>query len=442
MQKLIFFIIILAVFMQTLNVQSRMNPIEFTVDTLENGLIVIYHIDKSAPVVSTIVHYKVGSRYEDPKMTGFAHFFEHLMFEATDDIPRASMDKYVQEAGGFLNAHTSLDETVYKFTVPANQIKLPLWIESQRMRRLLVDEVGVETQRGVIQEERKQGVENSPYGKFFDMLLSNLFSGSSYAWSPIGSEEHIATATIEQFRAFYNNFYQPSNAVLAVSGDFELEDARKYVDGYFGVIPKAPEPTLLPFNMPPITSEIRMDVPDKLATLPGVFMGYRSPKLGDDDYYTMQLLTQILASGESSRIYSRLVDKEQTAVAASMMNLALQETGALVLYGIAAIGKDYKLVETQIDEEVSRIIKDGVTKEELQKAKNIMETEFIESKKLTLEKAQTLASYQAYFGDPSLINSELERYLAVNIDDIKRVAAQYLGTKNRVVLNFIPSPAN
>jgi len=413
-------------------------PIKFERDSLPNGLQVIYCIDKSAPVVSTVVHYRVGSRDENPQRTGFAHFFEHLMFEGTTNIPRATIDKYVEEAGGWLNAHTAFDETVFKFRVPSNEIKLALWIESQRMRGLLVDSIGVETQRGVVKEERKMRTDNTAYGTLFENMMKYLFSGTSYEWVPIGSEQHINKATIQEFRDFYNNFYQPNNAVLAVVGDFDIKDAKDYVKEYFGALPRAQEPKREKFRITPLAAPITETIEDSKAQLPGVFIGYRGPKLGDKDYYAMSLLSEILASGESSRMYQRLVDKDQIAVAAQLNPINLQYTGVVMLIGIPALGKDPKKVLEVMTEEIDKVIKNGVTDEELTKAKNLTEVGFIADKKNVLDKAQSLARYYTYFGDAGMINNEFDKYQSVTKADLQKVAKDYLDTPNRVVLYYMP----
>jgi len=413
-------------------------PIKYELDSLSNGLKVIYCIDRSAPVVATVVHYKVGSKDENPNRTGFAHFFEHLMFEGTTNIPRATIDKYVEEAGGWLNAHTSFDETVFKFRVPSNEIRLALWIESQRMRGLLVDSVGVETQRSVVKEERKMRNDNTAYGTMFENMTDLLFHGSSYQWNPIGYEKHINAATIKEFKNFYNNFYQPNNAVLAIVGDFNIKDAKKYVRQYFGVYPRAKEPKRAKFKLPPLKKPAEKTVYDAKAQLPGVFVGYRGPQLGDKDYYAASLLGDILAAGESSRLYQELVDKEQIALYAAIQPMSLQRAGVIMLIGIPAIGHKPEEVLEGIDDEIKKIIEDGVTKEELQKAKNIKEAEFVSSNKTVLEKAMNLAKYYVYFGTPNLINTELKKYQKVTLSDIQNVAKKYLGTKNRVVLYYLP----
>ncbi len=420
----------------------QMKPINFTKDTLSNGLQIIYHIDKSAPVVATIVHYRVGSRDEHDTQTGYAHFFEHLMFEATSDIPRASIDKYIQEAGGDLNAHTSFDETVFYQRLPSNEIKLALWIESQRMRGLLVDPVGVETQRGVVTEELKMRRNNQPYGTLLDEICLGLFPGSSYSWTTLGSEEHIANATIQNFRDFYDNFYQPNNATLVVAGDIDLEEARGFVKAYFDKIPKAPLPKRNDFKILPMTGEVRKEIEDPKAQLPGVFIGYRSPALDDFDYYPVALLMDILSAGESSRLYQAIVDKEQIAVQVAAFPLSLEKSGMSVFYAIAAPDKNVKDIEKAIYREMNKIIEKGISDEELTKAKNIKEADFISSKKDVLEKAQTLARYNSYYGDPSYINSELSKYLSVTKEDIQRVAKQYFATDKKVVLFYMPKKSS
>ena len=435
-------VLFLAIFAgQTIKAATDFKPIKYELDSLSNGLKIIYCIDRSAPVVATVVHYKVGSKDENPNRTGFAHFFEHLMFEATKDIPRATIDKYVEEAGGWLNAHTSFDETVFKFRVPSNQIRLALWIEAQRMRGLLVDSVGVETQRNVVKEERKMRNDNTAYGTMFENMTDLLFHGCSYQWNPIGYEKHINAATIDEFKKFYNNFYQPNNAVLAIVGDFNIDSAKKYVREYFGRYPRAKEPVRAKFVLKPLEKPVTKTVYDKKAQLPGVFVGYRGPKLGDKDYYAVNLLGDILAAGESSRLYHELVDQKQIALYAALQQMSLQKAGVIMLIGIPAIGHKPEEVLNGIDEEIEKVIEDGVTKEELKKAKNIKEAQFVSSSKTVLEKAMRLARYYVYFGDPGLINTELKKYQNVSLSDIQRVAKKYLGTKNRVVLYYLPESA-
>lgn len=417
--------------------ESGYKPVVFEMEKLDNGLQVIYSIDKSAPVVATVVHYNVGSKDENPQRTGFAHFFEHLMFEGTNDIPRSTIDKYVEEAGGWLNAHTSFDETVYKFRVPSNEIKLALWIEAQRMRGLLVDTMGVETQRGVVKEERKMRNDNTAYGTMNENMFKRLFHGSSYEWNPIGSEEHINKATIQEFKNFYNNFYEPNNAVLAIVGDFNIDDVKKYVRDYFGQLKKAGEPNREPFVMPALTKSFNDTVYDNKAQLPAVFVGYRGPKMGESDDYILTLFTQIISNGESSRLYKNLVDKG-LAIQARGGASTLQSAGLIMFNLVPAMGKQPGDILEKMTAEIEKIAKDGVTDEELTKAKNIVEDEIISSNKNTLDKAQSLARCQIYFKDPGFFNKELELCNKVTKEDIKTAAAKYFTNTNRVVLYYLP----
>jgi zinc protease len=421
--------------------RAQSNPIVFSEYNLPNGLHVILHQDKSAPIVATALHYRVGSRDENPQRTGFAHFFEHLMFEGTKDIPRKSVDKYIETAGGRLNAYTALDQTVYVTQLPANQLQLSLYIESQRMRSLVVDSVGVQTQRGVVKEERKVRYDNQAYGSFLEKALNNLFRGGSYSWPGIGSSQHIDSAKISEFQAFYNNFYQPNNATLAVSGDFDEKQAKEWIQAYFGGLPKAKEPQREAIKITELSGEIRERIDDPKAQVPAIFWAYRGPKDGSDDFYAVKLLQSILFDGESSRMYQRLVDKEQVAVEIAEGMIGYQHTGLSYIVGIAAPGKSLDSVEIFIDEEINKAIASGVTDAELSKAKNIKEAQLVFGKKGAMDKAETLAKNYSFFGNTNLINTEMSKYLKVTKADIQRVAQQYFGGKRRVALAYFPAQA-
>ena len=417
---------------------AEFNPIKFVRDSLPNGLQIIYNVDRSAPVVATVMHYRVGSRDEVPGKTGYAHFFEHLMFEATRDIPRATIDKYIQEAGGVLNAHTSWDETVFYFKVPANQIKLPLWIESERMRTLKVDSIGVATQKGVVLEELKMRTLNQPYGTLLQKMCENLFPGTSYGWATIGFEKDIEKAKIEDFKEFYDKYYQPNNACLVISGDINIDSVKKYVRHYFGVYPRGKDVDRLSFKNNLLEKGYDEVIKDPKAQVPAVFIGLRGPKLEDPEYYPISLFTDILASGESSRLYQRLVDKDRIAVEVSAIPLTLQYGGAIILVGVGYPGKDIKDVEKTLFDEIKNVIDDGITDEELSKVKNIKEAEFIGDKKNVLPKAESIAKYFSYYGDPSLINTQIEKFLKVTKDDIIKAAKKYFETDKKVILTYIP----
>jgi zinc protease len=418
---------------------AQYKPIAFSEYTLPNGLQVILHEDHSAPVVATVLHYKVGSRDEDPKRTGFAHFFEHLMFEATDKIDRATIDKLINGAGGQLNAFTSQDATVYHFVVPSNEVRLALWIEAQRMRKLHVNEIGVETQRGVVKEERKNRNDNAPYGSWMEKQMATIFAGTPYSWTPIGSAQHIDVAAIPEFVQFYNTYYQPNNAILVVSGDFDPDVVRPAIEAYFGGYPKAAEPPRPSFTTPtPLTREIREVIQDPKAQLPALFMSYQSVGKKDEDAYAMDILTEIMSSGESSRLYRSIIDSQQIAVQVSMFNYALEYTGGLNVIGIAAPGVSLDDVESAIDGELQRLVAGGVTDAEVNKAKAIIEGKFISQRLGVYDKALAFAEAKRYMNDVNFVNTELEKYLAVTKDDVVRLARKLFSAKNRSVLHYVP----
>lgn len=418
---------------------AQVKPLEFTEYDLDNGLHVILHEDHSAPVVATVVHYKVGSRDEDPQRTGFAHFFEHLMFESTEQIERATIDKLITSAGGQLNAYTSIDETVYHFVVPSNEVRLPLWIEAQRMRGLQINDIGVETQRGVVKEERKNRYDNAPYGGWFEKMQASLFANSPYSWAPIGSAQHIDSASIAEFKAFYDRFYQPNNAILVVSGDFDPKVVRETITAYFGGFAKAPEPTRPSFAaLQPLASETRESVNDPKAQLPAMFIGYQSLSMLDKDAYALELLMTILTRGQSSRMYRSIVDQQQLAVQVAGNGQLREYSGMTYLIGVAAPGKPLDAVEQAITDQLQEVITNGVTADELQKAKNITEAQFVGGRTGMYSKGLSLANYHRYYKNTALINNELDLYLKVTRADVQRVAKRVFGTGNRVVLTYLP----
>lgn len=419
--------------------KGQYKPVTFTEYDLPNGLHVILHEDHSAPVVATVLHYKVGSRDEDPARTGFAHFFEHLMFESTEAIERATIDKLISGAGGQLNAFTSNDQTVYHFVVPSNEVRLPLWIEAQRMRKLQINTLGVETQRGVVKEERKNRYDNAPYGGWLEKTHKYLFTGSPYSWTPIGSSQHIDSASISEFKEFYDQFYQPNNAILVVSGDIDQQLVRETIETYFGGYPRAPEPRRPAINdLSLLSGEVREVINDPKAQLPALFVGYRAMTVSDPDAYVGELLTSILSSGESSRLYRVLVDSLQIAVQASVSVMPREYVGLAFYVGIAAPGKGLLEVERAIDNELQRVIRDGVTEEELTKAKAIAESQFIFGKSGMYQKALGLADAFRFNGSTSSFNTEIQNYLKVTRADIQRVARKLFDTNQRVVLTYLP----
>jgi len=415
---------------------AKAAKIDFVEYDLPNGLHVILHSDRSLPVVSTYVLYRVGSKDERPDRTGFAHFFEHLMFEGTANIERGQIDKLISGAGGNLNASTSFDQTDYYINLPANQLKLALWIESDRLLQAKVDETGVETQRKVVKEERRLRYDNQPYGSLFEELAKAVFAGSAYSWTPIGSAQYIDEAKIEEFRAFYKVYYVPNNAILSVAGDFDIAEAKQMIADYFGPIPKGAEPPRPKVEFQPQTESRTVVVKKQNTPLPASLHAWRGPKETDPDAYAMEMLVDILASGKSSRLYRRLVDKEQAALQAQAFPFAFEKAGMAGVFAVGNKGVTLEKLDQLITEEVDRVVAEGVTDEELQKARNAKEAQLANSFGSMSSRARGLARYKMFYGDANLVNTEIENYLKVTRADIQRVGKKYFVASGRNVLHY------
>jgi len=420
-------------------VHIALKPINFVEYDLANGLHVILHENHAAPVIATYVLYHVGSKNERADRTGFAHFFEHLMFEGSDNIPRGKIDKYVSGAGGNLNASTSFDQTDYFFNLPSNQLKLALWIESERMMHAKVDETGVETQRKVVKEEKRMRYDNQPYGSLFEELAQLVFAGTPYAWVPIGSVQYIDQAKIEEFRDFYKTNYLPNNAVLAIAGDFDLEATKKLVEEYFGPIPKGPEITRPKVDLVEPTAPVKHDVVKENTPLNATMHAWHAVPETHPDAYALELLGNILSTGRSSRLYKRLVEKEQAALNVEAFPFLLEKAGMLGVFATGQQGVTLDQLDTLIDEEVEKVKAEGVSEEEYRKALNQQEAEFAGSFGTMHVRAQNLARYHMFYGDTNLINTELDRYFAVKREDLQRVAQTYLKKDSVYVLRY-PAP--
>jgi zinc protease len=419
---------------------QQMN-IKYESYTLDNGLDVILHQDKSTPIVTVGVMYHVGSKNENPDRTGFAHFFEHLLFEGSENIERGEFSEYVQNAGGQLNAYTSNDVTFYFETLPSNQLELGLWLESERMLHAKVDEKGIETQREVVKEEMRQRYDNSPYGTFLLEVLKRAYKKFPYRWPTIGSMEHLNAATEEDYISFYKNYYVPNNAVLVLAGDFEKKQAKSWIEQYFGDIPKKPGSFYRPdVEEPPLGGEVRDTIFDEVQ-LPAVFQTYRIPSTNSDDIYAVEMLAKLLSEGESSRMKKALVDEQEKALTVQNVILALEGPSLAISFAIANAGVDAKAVEEAMEAEIKKVQEELISEKEFQKLLNQVETEFYSSNATTFGVANSLATYHTISGDPELINTELEEYKKVTRQDIKRVANEYFTTDNRVVLYYLPKPA-
>ncbi|MCC9135805.1 M16 family metallopeptidase [Pontibacter silvestris] len=421
--------------------QSKSNKIEFTEYTLPNGLHVILHQDNSTPNVAVSVLYHVGSKNEQEGRTGFAHFFEHLMFEGTENIDRGEYSSLVQNAGGALNANTSFDRTYYYELLPSNQLALGLWLEAERMRHAKVDQTGVETQRKVVQEEKRERIDNQPYGSILENTFALAYTEHPYKTTPIGTFKDLNNAKIEEFRDFYKTFYVPNNATLSIAGDIDVDETRKMIEKYFADIPKGTQEIPRPdVTEPKQTEERRKTVYDNIQ-LPAVVEAYHIPAQGTEDHYALSMLTTLLSGGESARLPKALVDKQQIAVAAQSIPFPTEDPGLFLVFAVANMGVEADKLEQAMDTEINRVKTEELSDREFQKLRNQMESSFVQQNSTVAGRAENLANYHVYYGDANLINTELERFMKVTKADIKRVANEYLTKENRVVLHYLPKSA-
>jgi predicted Zn-dependent peptidase len=411
--------------------------IEFEEYTLKNGMHVILHEDHSTPIVAVTVMYHVGSKNEDPTRTGMAHFFEHLLFEGSENIGRGEYTRYIENAGGVLNANTSNDRTFYYEILPSNQLELGLWLESERLLHAKVENVGIETQREVVKEEKRQRIDNQPYGNLLEETMKRAYTQHPYRWTTIGSMEHLDAAQEQEFIDFYKTFYVPENAVLSLAGDFDSKETKKLIEKYFGSIPRGtkevPRPTVVE---PASTAEVRDTIFGK-DQLPLVLMAYRIPAQGTSDYYAVDLLNQILSGGASSRLNRAVVEDKQLALFCSAFSFGLEDPGLTMAFALANMGVDPSEVEGAMLIEIDRLKNELISEQELQKLQNQIENGFISSNASVAGIAESLANYHMYFGDAQLINNEVDRYNAVTAEDIRAAARKYYTPENRVVLYFL-----
>lgn len=414
--------------------------VEFTEFDLDNGLHVILHQDNSAPVVTTSVMYHVGAKDEDPERTGFAHFFEHLLFEGTENIGKGEWFTIVSSNGGSNNANTSDDRTYYYEIFPSNNLELGLWMESERLMHPIIDQKGVDTQNEVVKEEKRLRVDNAPYGNILSEVKKRLFEKHPYRWSTIGSMDHLDAATLEEFRAFNDKYYVPNNATLVVAGDIDLSETRELIEDYFGPIERGAPIERVEVKEEPITDQIEGTYYDPNIQIPAIVLAYRTPSMKERDAYVLDMISSVLSDGKSSRLYKKLVDDQKQALQIGAFNIAQEDYGQYVVFGLPLGETSLDTLVAEVDEEIEKLQTELISQREYEMLQNKFENNFVNSNSSISGIASSLATYQMLYDDTDLINEEINIYRSITREEIQRVAQEYLNPNQRLVLEYLPKP--
>ena len=417
---------------------ARSVRVDFKETTLKNGLRVITVEDPAAPVIAVSVTYNVGSRNERPGRTGFAHLFEHMMFKGSENVGSGEHFLLVFNNGGTMNGTTNEDRTNYFEALPVNQLDLALFLEADRMKSLAITKENLDNQRNAVQEERRLGVDNQPYGKSEEIQQGLLYDNFAYKHTTIGSMEDLNAATVDDVAAFFKMYYAPNNAVLTIVGDFKAADAVAKARQYFESIPRQPDPPAVDMTEPQQKQERRTTVDDGLARAVRVDLAFKAVPGNTPDFYALQVLSAALQSGQSSRLYQKLVrEKEMVANVGGFMD---EKRGVGAFYTNATLRPNVKEedVEKAIYEEIDRLKKEPIADWELQKAKNTTRRNFINGLQSSLSRAVTMGQYTVYYNEPDLINMRVDKVAAVTKEDVQRVANKYLIDTNRTVVITMP----
>lgn len=424
--------------MGMLGASSHAQKIEFEEYDLPNGLHVILHQDHSAPVVVTSVMYHVGAKDEQPDRTGFAHFFEHLLFEGTENIGRGEWFKIVSSNGGQNNANTTDDRTYYYEVFPSNSLKLGLWMESERLMHPVINQIGVDTQNEVVKEEKRLRIDNQPYGNILKAVKENMFKVHPYRWTTIGEMEHLDAAKLDEFIAFFHKFYVPNNAVLIVAGDFEKDQAKQWISDYFGPIAKGTVTPKKHYEEAPITKQINAEWEDPNVQIPMVITAYRTPSMKTRDARVLDMISMILSDGKSSRLYKKLVDDEKKALQVASFNYSQEDYGTYFIYGLPLGDTSLQDLTNDFSEEVKKLQTDLISEREYEKLLNKLENNYVNSNSNIEGVAHSLAEYYLLYGDVNLINNEMDIYRSITREEIRDVANKYLNDNQRLVLIYGP----
>lgn len=407
---------------------------------LENGLRIVLNPDRTIPTVAVAVYYDVGSRNEERGRSGFAHLFEHMMFQGSANVAKGEHFQLVMNRGGSVNGTTSEDRTNYFETLPSNELALGLWLEADRMRSLAVTQENFENQRQTVMEERRQSYDNRPYMQSM-LRINDLAFGDyfPYSHSTIGDMQDLQAAPLSAVKEFFDTYYAPNNAVLSIAGDFEPQAALALIKQYFGTIPGAKVP---PFTTPdpaPQTAERKDSMLDPLAELPAFHIAYHIPTDRSPDHYPLELLASVLGDGESARLYQKLVKDKEILQEIDVNTDGRRGPDLFSFWGICAQGHTPEEARTLIFNELAAIAQKGISRAELDKAKNRMRANFVFGLENNLQRASRLAEFETFYGDGTLLLNELERYSSVKLEDVQRVAGLYFAPTNRTVLDVVPA---
>lgn len=432
MKKTIFTFLMLSLFI------GNAQEVAFEEYKLDNGLHVILHQDNTAPVVITSVMYRVGAKDEQPDRTGFAHFFEHLLFEGTKNIERGEWFKIVAANGGTNNANTSDDRTYYYEIFPSNALEIGLWMESERMLHPIINQIGVDTQNEVVKEEKRLRMDNQPYANVFTEVKKNMFKKHPYRWMPIGDMDHLDAATLDEFLAFNDKFYVPNNATLVVAGDIDMNKTKKMIQDYFGPIPRGNDIVRQKIEEDPITKQIDVVAYDPNIQIPAVVHAYRTPSMTTRDARVLDMISTILSDGKSSRLYKKLVDEKQMAFQVAAMGAAQEDYGMYLTFAMPLNDTPLDVLTKEIDEEIEKIQNELISEKEFEKLQNVFENRFVNANATIEGIAGSLATYQMFYGDTNLINTEIEIYRSITREEIREVARKYLNPNQRMRMEYLP----
>jgi predicted Zn-dependent peptidase len=421
---------------------TQAQQVEFTEFDLDNGLHVILHQDNSAPVVTTGVMYHVGAKDEAAGRTGFAHFFEHLLFEGTENIARGEWFNIVAANGGSNNANTTQDRTYYYETFPSNSLELGLWMESERMLQPVINEIGVETQNEVVKEEKRSRIDNAPYGKIIYATGINkyVFDKHPYANSVIGSMEDLDAAELQEFKDFFKKYYAPNNAVLVVAGDIDVAKTKAMVKNYFGTIPTGEEVKRVDIKESPISETITATEYDDNIQIPAKLYVYRTPSMKERDAYVLEMISSILTDGKSSRMYKKMVDQDKNALQVLAFTRPQEDYGTYIMGALPLGETELSTLATSMDVEINKLKTELISEREYQKLQNKFENNFVSSNSSIQGVASSLATYYMLYEDVNLINKEIEIYRSITREEIKEVANKYLNKNQRLELDYLPTP--